>query len=415
MALSEEVVVIGGGAAGIAATRRLHQAGVDVLLLEARERLGGRAWTLPDSGFALDLGCGWLHSADENPWVEIARRQGLTIDKTPPPWMRPSLPYGFSSGEQSEFVAALQAFRERLDDFAEDAPDVPASDFLPADARWHGLLDAISTFYSGVELDRLSTRDFARFDDSAVNWRVVEGFGRAVVAHAAGLPVRLSCRVRCIDWSGRRLRIETSAGDLAADAAIVTLPSAVIAAKEGLFHPLLPEKIEAAAALPLGLADKLFLSLTDAEEFPKDSRAFGRTDNAATGAYHFRPFGRPLIEAYFGGACAEALEAEGDADAFGAFAREDLARLLGGGFAARIAPIGLHRWRQDPFARGSYSYAVPGKADCRSALASPIENRIFFAGEACSVSDYSTAHGAYRTGIAAAEELLRGLPKAAPS
>ena len=88
-----EVVIIGGGAAGIAAGRHLRQAGIDCLIVEARDRLGGRAWTvIDDSGFALDLGCGWLHSADRNPWSKIAERQGRAIDKSPPPWTRPALP-----------------------------------------------------------------------------------------------------------------------------------------------------------------------------------------------------------------------------------------------------------------------------------------------------------------------------------
>ena len=85
-----EIVIIGGGAAGIAAGRRLREAKVECLVIEARTRLGGRAWTVNDaSGFALDLGCGWLHSANRNPWVPIAEAQGRTIDKTPPPWSKP--------------------------------------------------------------------------------------------------------------------------------------------------------------------------------------------------------------------------------------------------------------------------------------------------------------------------------------
>ena len=104
--------------------------------------------------------------------------------------------------------------------------------------------------------------------------------------------------------SGKRLKIETAKGTITADQAIVTLPSAVIADKEFLFAPALPEKTEAARGLPLGLADKLFLSLDGAEEFEPDSRLFGRTDRTGTGTYQMRPFGRPLIEAYFGGTLA---------------------------------------------------------------------------------------------------------------
>ena len=179
----------------------------------------------------------------------------------------------------------------------------------------------------------------------------------------------------------------------------------MLAESEFLFRPALPDKIEAAAGLPLGLADKLFMSIANAEEFEKDTRLFGRTDRAATGAYHFRPFGRPLIEAYFGGTLAAELEAAGES-AFLDFAITELAGLLGSAFACRVKPLHSHAWGCDPFSRGSYSYALPGKSDCRVALAAPVDNRLFFAGEACSRSDFSTAHGAYLTGAAAADQAI---------
>jgi monoamine oxidase len=247
----------------------------------------------------------------------------------------------------------------------------------------------------------VSARDFGRYDDSGVNWRVVEGYGAVIAAHGAGLPMVLGCPVRLIDHSGLRLRVETQLGAITADAAIVTVPSGLIAAEQILFTPALPEKVAAAAGLPLGLADKMFLSLSDADEFPKESRLFGRTDRTGTGVYHLRPFGRPQIEAYFGGRLAAELETAGDA-AFLDFALTELVGLLGGSFARRVKLLGLHRWGTDPFSRGSYSHALPGKADCRALLAAPVDNRLFFAGEACSFGDYSTAHGAYLTGAAAA-------------
>ena len=414
MASSEfEVVVVGGGAAGIAAARRLREAGIDALIVEARERLGGRAWTTDDARMPLDLGCGWLHSADRNPWREIAEAQGRTIDETPPPWARTSPAVGFPAFDQAGFFEALRSFRGRLEALSEDEPDRSAAEFLEPDGRWNGLLDAVSTFFSGTELDRVSVHDFDRYEDTMVNWRVVEGYGRVIVAHGAGLPVELSCPVRGIDRSGKRLQVETARGAIAADAVIVTLPSNLLAEGKLLFTPALPEKAEAAAGLPLGLADKLFLSLANAEEFDKDSRLFGRTDRTATAAYHFRPFGRPMIEAYFAGTLAAELEAGGEA-AFLDFAVGELAGILGSEFAHRLKPLQLHSWGSDPHARGSYSYALPGKADCRAALAAPVENRLFFAGEACSRTGFSTAHGAYFTGIAAAEQAiaaLRGKPK----
>jgi monoamine oxidase len=401
-----EVAIIGGGAAGIAAGRRLRQAGVDCLVIEARPRLGGRAWTVSDaSGFALDLGCGWLHSADRNPWVAVAEAQGRTIDKTPPPWTRPSLPIGFSLAEQRDFGNAMERFFERVEAAAAKEPDFAAARMLEPDGRWNNLINAVGTYISGAELIRLSARDFANYDDNGVNWRVLEGFGATIAASGAELTMALDCPVRRIDHSGQRLKIETTKGAIAADRAIITLPTTVFAENEGLFVPALPEKTQAARGLPLGLNDKLFLSLDRAEEFERDTRLFGATDRSAIAAYHLRPFGRPQIEVYFGGQLASELEAEGER-AFFDFAVSELTALLGSAFAHRVKPIHIHRWGADPFARGSYSYALPGMADCRARLAASVDGRLFFAGEACSRGDFSTAHGAWTTGVSAADQVV---------
>ncbi len=401
-----EVVVVGGGAAGIAAARRLHDASIRCLVVEARPRLGGRAWTVRDErGFALDLGCGWLHSADRNPWSAVAQEQGVLIDKTPPPWMRPPLAIGFPHAEQAAFRDAFEQFFARLERVAEREADLPAAMFLDPNSRWNGLINAISTYISGAEWDKVSAKDFDRYHDSGVNWRVIEGYGALISGYAANLPVMLDCPVRRIDHRGRRVSVETTNGTIETDQVIVTIPSTLIALEHILFTPALPKKTRAAAGLPLGLADKLFMALDGADEFEKEVRLIGHTDRAATATYHFRPFGRPQIEAYFGGSCAAELEAAGDG-AFFEFAVSELTNLLGTAFARRVHPIGIHRWGADPFARGSYSYALPGFADCRQTLAEPVENRLFFAGEACSTNDFSTAHGGWNTGIAAADQVM---------
>ncbi len=408
-----DVVVVGAGAAGIAAARRLVDAGLEVMLVEARDRVGGRAWTIAaPGGFPVDLGCGWLHSADRNVWREIAEARGFGIDRTPPPWSRPVLPKGAPGAEQKEFGEAIWKFRSTLDEFPEGIPDRSAASFLPSGGKWNPLLDAVSTFYSGAELERVSARDLARYDDTGVNWRVVEGYGALIAGYAAGLPVTLGAEVLHIDRRGQRLAIETTTGTLACRAVVVTLSSNIIAESGSLFLPALPAKVAAAANLPLGLADKLFLGLDGADEFQEESRAFGRMDRTATAAYHFRPFGRPEIEAYFGGRLAAELESGGP-DAFWDFAVAELTGIFGSAFAARLHRLGEHRWGKDPFARGSYSYALPGHADDRAVLAAPVEGRVFFAGEATSRADYSTAHGAYLSGVRAADEAIAVLTRQA--
>jgi monoamine oxidase len=405
MAKSEtEVAVIGAGAAGIAAARRLTDAGVDCLLIEARERLGGRAYTETIGGYPLDLGCGWLHSADDNPWTGIAVGQGKTVDKTPPPWMRPTPQPKFSIEEQRDFREASNAFFERVDEAARRT-DGPASDCLEPGSRWNPLIGALCTYIAGAEPELVSTRDFERYKDTEVNWRVVEGYGALIAAHAQGVPTALGCEVTRIDHSGRRLRIETTKGAIGAGQAIVALPSAIIAQNENLFAPALPTKTDAANGLPLGLADKLFIALDGADEFAPDSRLYGASDRTETATYHMRPFGRPVIEAYFGGRNAHVLEKGGIA-AFFDFTAGQLTALLGNDFAKRITPLGMHLWAADRFARGSYSYAPPGHADDRVRLAAPVDGRLFFAGEACSFDYFTTAQGAYRTGVDAAEAVL---------
>src|SRR5829696_2911107 len=227
MAGSEfEVVVVGGGAAGIAAARQLADANVKTVLVEARPRLGGRAWTVTDgSPYPIDLGCGWLHSAERNKWREIAEAQGCSIDKTPPPWTRPSLPAGFPLAEQRAFGEALGIFYRRLNSLAPDKPDVAAAALLEPGGRWNDLIDAVSTYVSGAELHCVSARDLASYDDSGVDWRVVEGYGRVIAAHAGNVKVELGCPVKQIDRRGRRLKIMTIKGTLTANAAIITLPT----------------------------------------------------------------------------------------------------------------------------------------------------------------------------------------------
>src|SRR5579863_1043056 len=137
-----EVVVIGGGAAGVAAAQRLCQSSIDCLLLEARPRLGGRAWTVHDErGHALDLGCGWLHSADRNPWVGVARAEGLSIDTTPPPWMNRPLERSFPRAELADFRKYFDEFYDRLHEAARRGGDAPASTLLDQSSRWNPLIN----------------------------------------------------------------------------------------------------------------------------------------------------------------------------------------------------------------------------------------------------------------------------------
>jgi monoamine oxidase len=402
-----DIAVIGGGAAGVAAARRLARAPVRVLLLEARDRLGGRAHTVAARGFPVDLGCGWLHSADANPWTGIAEGLGLTIDRSPPPWMRQAFNLEFSPEEQRAYRAAFEALAERVEAAAGE-PDRPVSDLLEPGSRWNARLNAFSGAYNGAAFCDISVHDYHAYQDTGVNWRVREGYGTAVSAYGGGLPVALGVPVARIEHGGARLRLVTPAGVLEARAAVVAVPTAVIAEGRLAFDPPLPDKLEAADALPLGHVNKAFLALSQPQAFPAETTLVARFDTARTGSYHLRPFGRPMIEGFFGGDLAGDLEREGQA-AFGAFAVDELAGLLGSDFRRQVRFLTASVWTAEPWTGGAYSHARPGHAGARAVLAEPVEARLFFAGEACSAHAFSTAHGAYQTGVSAAEAALEAL------
>jgi monoamine oxidase len=393
-----DVVVIGAGAAGIGAGRRLAMSGASFVLLEARNRIGGRALTLTREA-PLDLGCGWLHSGERNVLVALAEAGGFSVDRTQPPWQKQSGAQGMSADEQRAFGQAFQRFEKRIDEEAEKDEPRAASFYLDPNSRWTPLLNAVFSYISGASLDCIDARDYARYEDTGCNWRVREGYGALIAALGQGLPVELAMEARGVDHGGSNIRVETTRGDVEAHAVIVALPTPQLT--EFTFTPDLPDKRAAAAALPLGAAEKVHFALAAAEEFPVDGHLFARIDSADTGSYHLRPLARPLVECYFGGALARGL-AQAGGEAMADFAKQELAGLLGSQFPRRLTTLASSSWATDAFARGSYSYAKPGCAEERGVLAAPHDNRLFFAGEACSRARYSTAHGAYETGWEAA-------------
>jgi monoamine oxidase len=406
-----DVAIIGAGAAGLGAARALQNSGLSTIVLEARDRAGGRGHTIMAApGITFDVGCGWLHSADKNSFVPVAEQLNFEINKALPPWRERAFGKAFPQQQRDDFIRALDAFYDRAEQAARTGHDRPANLCLEPGNRWNPMIDAISTYVNGCELDRVSILDMEAYQDTNINWRLRRGYGALMAAYGASLPLALHCNVTLIDHSGPRLRIETSRGTLTAGKAIITVPTNLIADEAIRFHPTLQDKVDAARGLPLGLADKVMLALDQPEELPEEGNLRAATMRTEMGTYHLRPFGRPCIEGFFGGRFARELEDAGEG-ALAAQAIEEIAGLLGSDFRRRLKPLAESRWAHDPFARGSYSHALPGHAGMRAVLAAPVDGRLFFAGEATSPHFFSTAHGARDSGERAAREVMAANPK----
>jgi monoamine oxidase len=412
MTVDFDVVIVGGGAGGIGAARRVAAAGLSALLLKATSRLGGRAWTCGVAGLSLDLGCGWLHSADRNPWTRIAEASGFIVDRREPAWGVQYRDLGFSKAEQAAARQAFAAWSERLTTMP-PASD-RAADTLASGCEWNPYLQALSGFISGAVLESISVADYTAYDAASTgcNWRVPAGYGTLIAANVPPtVALRLSTPAESIDLDAVGVNVATRAGTVRARAAIITVSTAVLAGNAIRLPAALDDWRHAAAVLPLGRNEKIFLEIVGDGPFASETHVLGNPRDARTGAYYIRPFGWPVIECFFGGDGARIVEESGPAAGF-AHTIDQLATLFGSGVRQSLRPLIASGWGRMTWVGGAYSHALPGHVGARRELARPFEQRLFFAGEATHPNDFSTAHGAYDSGLRAAEEAIAALAAA---
>jgi monoamine oxidase len=412
MSADVDVVIVGAGAAGIAAARRLKTSRLSAIVFEATARVGGRAWTCDVAGLPVDLGCGWLHSADRNPWTGIAEAASFAVDRRTPAWGKQYCDLGFSQEEQAAARRAFAALQQRMAT-APPASD-RAADVLEPEGEWNAYLHAMSGFINGAGLEQVSVADYTAYDAASTgcNWRAPAGYGTLI---AASLPhpvdLRLSTPVERIELDRRGVELATPVGAVRARAAILTVSTGVLAGGAIALPPSLDAWRHAAACLPLGRNEKLFLEIVGESPFVPETRVIGNPRDRRTGVYYLRPFGWPVIECFMGDESARIAEEIGPVAGF-AHATDQLAALFGSSVRRNLRPLVASNWGRMTYVGGAYSHALPGHAAARKDLALPFEQRLFFAGEATHPNDFSTAHGAYDSGLRAAEEAIAALATA---
>jgi len=414
-----DVVVIGAGAAGLAAARALVGQGRRVAVLEASGRIGGRAWTAypPELGGAwFDMGAIWLHAAECNPLVPLAREAGETLlnaaeirCKRTFVGARPA-----TEAECADYDDAWGRFEEAADRLLAEPDDtslaavartLPDDPWAPTIEAWEGPV------ICAVDADRYSLRDWRANALWGSNLVPDGGIGAFIARRlGAGLDIRLDTPATAIDWSGARgVRVETPRGTVRAGACVVTVSTGVLASGAIRFTPDLPARArDAIAALPMGLAVKVALRATtpDRLDLPRHCALDHRVERTGEPFMIFQcwPYGRDYVQGWIGGSPAWELARQGEA-AVADFALAELRRMLGAR-ADRVFAGGARlvtRWDAEPWARGAYAYVPPGQAGARAALAEPLaEGRLVFAGEACHDGLAGTVGGAWLSGEAAA-------------
>lgn len=418
----DAVIVIGAGAAGIAAARELTARGIECLVLEAGARVGGRAFTDLAIGSPFDHGASWLHDAEENPLAVQAQRLKLTTHESPRK-RKDGIHLAGRRATPAERLAYQGAIEEIERAFearaAQPGPDVDCGSVAAglggawgATARhWLG------TIINGAPLSAISVKDYVAIDLHGANWHVKEGLGTLVAKLAEGLPVQANWPVALVEWGGAGLAVSGPRGRLRCRGIVVTISTGVLQAEGIAFSPGLPGVLrDAIQGLPQGLLSKVVLRAAGADRL--DLPSFARLERQVEGAgdspmtFLLWPWARDHVIGFFGGERAWELAKQGP-EATEAFAREELARYVGARRVQKAFRPGavVTRWGQDPLFRGAYTIARPGAAGARQALreADLAGGRLLFAGEACHARHAATLGGAWDSGAEAGRRLAATL------
>lgn len=390
-----DCIVIGAGAAGIAAARALTEWGYHIAVLEARDRIGGRAWTSDRGlGVSWDRGAQWLHNGRENPLWALARRAALPMVGSDFTRMQVS----GGPAAQAALFAALDALDDRIDRVAARADATARLSMLATGDPWDDAALALSAMSIGGDPDQIALVDAAMMESGA-DVLVAGGPGGLLGVLAQGLPIHLGHAVRAVDMRATdHLVVSGEFGHLSARVVLVTIPPMVLAQDALTVTPRLPER-HIAACTALGPADfvKVGLRLVamppDAPEFAVDPAALLAGEGALL---HLDPRA-PLATVIFAGAHGRALRAAGAAELADA-AQAALRRLTG----LRSTGTDHHDWRADPFSAGTWALRAPDAPTARQDYATPVDDRLFFAGEAAPGPFATSLGGAWQSGIAAA-------------
>ena len=426
-----DTIVVGAGVAGLTAARLLHDAGQRVVVLEARDRIGGRLHTARTHGVATDLGASWIHGIADNPLYDLVEAFGLrTAEFTVGSFQPDGRPIAYfdpngrrlSEAESTAFARDIRQCDEQLADVIASAPPATSYEQVVEQAlarmpwsedrrqRVREFLQHRTEEQYGVWVGDL---DAHGLDDDQVDGDEVvfpDGYDHLATHLAAGLDIRLGQVVTNVAWSASGVQLV--AGDTyAARQTIVTTPVGVLRSGDLAFTPPLPEPVASAlSGLRMNAFEKVFLTFPE-RFWDEGLYAFRRQGPAAAWWHSWYdvtpPNGHATLLTFAAGPCARAIRAWSD-DQVADSAMEAIRQI----HPSAPAPerVQVTHWQDDVFSRGSYAYMTVG-ATCEDhdLLATPIGGVLHLAGEATWSEDPATVTAAFRSGHRAAEHVL-GLP-----
>jgi len=406
MEQAADIIIVGAGISGIAAAHELQKRGYSVLILEASHRVGGRAYTSRDTGFSTptDLGCRWFQNTDDNPLIGIAESLGFKPQKELGGEYYVQGKHWLGEEDAEDARDHIHKNWQRVADFSEEFDPVAAKT-LSSTGRWQGLFRYLFAVNTGRDVEEASTQDLNRYEDNGESW-FLDGMGTFIEKWSEGLPVQFNSPVKNISTRPYGILVEGKDFELRANAAVITVSAGVMKDQVISFSPPLPEwKQEAFEHITMGHLEIFGIEFAE-KILDVEPNSYVYVQNADSSAMEFylRPDGKEIALGFIGGKQGQALLDQGE-NAMVEFGLKQLGKIYEMDLSPFVHSTFQTAWGKDPWIRGALSAAVPGGAEYRPDLAEPVRDRIFFAGEATSVTGFSSMHGAYSSGIRCVDQI----------